>query len=319
MSLHRVDSLTLGVPDVEATARFYEDFGLHRSPAQSAAPGQPVVLATEDGGDQLTLVHSPFRRLVQATFAADDSDDIARVVTNLTRLGVQVSTELGQRERAAECRAVEKATGVQVRVVVCPRMRQQPVPAPVYNGPGRVQRVNARADGVVRANRVRPRRLGHFVLGTTDFAVTKSFFVDGLDFQVSDIIKDFGVFLRCSTDHHNVLVQKAPVPFLHHTSWQVEDVDEIGRGAMDMLATDPARHVWGLGRHYAGSNFFWYLKDPSGNFAEYHSDMDCIPEDALWTPEVLEGAKGLFNWGPPPPASFLDPEDLADLMISGHQ
>jgi hypothetical protein len=88
---------------------------------------------------------------------------------------------------------------------------------------------------------------------------------------------------------------------------------------MDMLAADPSRHVWGLGRHYAGSNFFWYLKDPSGNFAEYHSDMDCIPEDALWTPEILEGAKGLFNWGPPPPASFLEPEDLADLMIAGHQ
>ena len=47
--------------------------------------------------------------------------------------------------------------------------------------------------------------------------------------------------------------------------------------------------------------------------------MDCIPEDALWTPEILEGAKGLFKWGPPPPASFLEPEDLADLMIAGHQ
>jgi hypothetical protein len=115
-----------------------------------------------------------------------------------------------------------------------------------------------------------------------------------------------------------VLVQRAPVTFLHHTSWQVEDVDAIGRGAMDLLADHPERHMWGLGRHYAGSNFFWYFKDPANNFVEYHSDMDCIPEDAIWTPEVLEGALGLFRWGPPPPASFIDPEDLADLMISGH-
>jgi len=96
-----------------------------------------------------------------------------------------------------------------------------------------------------------------------------------------------------------VLVQKAPVSYLHHTSWQVEDVDEVGRGATAMLEKDPDRHVWGLGRHYIGSNFFWYLKDPAGNFSEYYSDIDCIIDDQLWKPGVWEGAKGLYSWGPP--------------------
>jgi hypothetical protein len=27
-----------------------------------------------------------------------------------------------------------------------------------------------------------------------------------------------------------------------------------------------------------------------------------------------EGARGLFAWGPPPPPSFLHPEDLAAMM-----
>ena len=85
-----------------------------------------------------------------------------------------------------------------------------------------------------------------------------------------------------------------------------------------MLAGHPERHVWGLGRHYAGSNFFWYLKDPAGNFSEYYSDMDCIIDDQLWTPEALEGARGLFSWGPPPPPSFLAPGDLAALMTGSH-
>ena len=125
-------------------------------------------------------------------------------------------------------------------------------------------------------------------------------------------------FMRCSTDHHNVLVQQAPVPYLHHTSWQVDDVDEVGRGACAMLAADPGRHVWGLGRHHVGSNFFWYLRDPAGNFSEYYSDLDCIIDDALWQPGVWEGARGLFNWGPPPPPSFLAPEDLAGLMTGAH-
>jgi hypothetical protein len=85
-----------------------------------------------------------------------------------------------------------------------------------------------------------------------------------------------------------------------------------------MLDDHPERHVWGLGRHHIGSNFFWYLKDPAGNFSEYYSDLDCIVEDALWKPSVVEGARGLYNWGPPVPPSFIRPEDLAALMTGAH-
>lgn len=51
---------------------------------------------------------------------------------------------------------------------------------------------------------------------------------------------------------------------------------------------------------------------------EYYADLDCIPEDQLWTPEVFEGARSMYSWGPPPPPSFLAPEDLADLMTGSH-
>jgi hypothetical protein len=124
--------------------------------------------------------------------------------------------------------------------------------------------------------------------------------------------------MRCTTDHHNVLVQKSPVQFLHHTSWQVEDVDEIGLGAHALLSKDPSRHVWGFGRHFVGSNFFWYFRDPAGNFAEYYADMDCILDDQLWKPQVWEGMHALYSWGPPPPPSFIRPDDLAELMAGSH-
>ena len=315
MALHRLDSITLGVPDVQATSDFYLEFGL-----QSSADG--TSFSTVDAGEQLHLRRSRVRRLLRASFACDDADDVLAVSARLGRLGVACGVQADP-DPAGEASilgavAVEPATGVEIEVRVAARTVQHPTPAPVYNGPGRFDRVGARSAAVVRAGRVRPRRLGHFVLGTPDYEASYAFFVTGLGFQVSDYVKDFGAFLRCSTDHHNVLIQRSPAPFLHHTSWQVEDVDEIGRGATHMLEADPQRHVWGLGRHFAGSNFFWYLRDPSGTFAEYHSDMDCIPTDALWTPDVLEGARGLFQWGPPPPPSFLHPEDLADLMIAGH-
>jgi hypothetical protein len=38
----------------------------------------------------------------------------------------------------------------------------------------------------------------------------------------------------------------------------------------------------------------------------------------LWKTGVWEGMKGLYNWGPPPPPSFLHPEDLAALMTGAH-
>ena len=148
---------------------------------------------------------------------------------------------------------------------------------------------------------------------------SQRFFVDGFGFKVSDQVEGIAAFLRCSTDHHNLLIQPSPVAFLHHTSWQVDDVDEVGRGAMRMLEGHPERHVWGLGRHFIGSNFFWYLRDPAGNFSEYYSDMDTITDDQLWTPGTWEPSLGtLYAWGPDVPPSMLEPEDLADLMASSH-
>ena len=304
MSLHRLASVTMGVPDTASTAAYYTQFGL--------APGDDGWFSTRDGGDQLRIVHAPTRRMIELCVGVDDPDDLAAAASRLRRLGIE------SRLDGFKLTAVEETTGVRAVLRVEPRVHQ-PATAPTpYNGPGRVERAGVRAPGIVRGGPVQPRKLGHAVLGTTDFAATSAFFRDGLGFKVSDLMGDAGAFLRCSTDHHNVLVLRAPVSFLHHTSWQVEDVDEVGCGAMAMLEDHPERHVWGLGRHHAGSNFFWYLKDPAGNFSEYYSDLDCIPDDQVWKPEVFEGAKGLFNWGPPPPPSFIQPEDLAGLMAGTH-
>ena len=70
---------------------------------------------------------------------------------------------------------------------------------------------------------------------------------------------------------------------------------KIGRGATALLGKDPGRQVWGLGRHHVGSNFFWYFKDPAGNFSEYYSDMDCILDDALWKAGDWTDSRALFS------------------------
>jgi len=300
MALHRLTSITIGVPDVATTAAYYRDFGL--------APLGDGRFATADGGEQLALVGAPRRRLSQLGVGVDDRDDVARIARQLVGLGVAV-------ERIADTlTAVDPGTRVRVVVAIAPRIVQAETPQAAANGPGRIDRVNERAAALARDVGVRPRKLGHVVLGSTDVQGSERFFIDGIGFKVSDTIAGLASFLRCSTDHHNLLVQRAPVALLHHTSWQVDDVDEIGRGATAMLAADPTRHVWGLGRHHIGSNFFWYLKDPAGNFTEYYADLDCIVDDQLWTPGVWDAAKSLYSWGPPVPPSFLAPDDLAELM-----
>jgi catechol 2,3-dioxygenase-like lactoylglutathione lyase family enzyme len=309
MALHRLTSITMGVPNVEETAAYYADFGLKPDDAASASE---TWFSTGDGGRQLRIVPAATRRLVDLHVGVDDADDLDRAAGNLQRLGVDV-------ERGPDwIGAVEKTTGARAYLEIAARLAQDAVPATPYNGPGRTERPGGRAPGILREGPVAPRKLGHAVMGSTDPEATEAFFVAGLGFKISDRIKGAGAFMRCSTDHHNVLVLGAPVSFLHHTSWQVDDVDEVGRGAHAMLEDHPERHVWGLGRHYGGSNFFWYLKDPAGNFSEYYSDMDCIVDDQLWTPEDLEGARGLYSWGPPPPPSFIHPDDLAAMMTGAH-
>jgi hypothetical protein len=304
MSLHRLTSVTVGVPNVTENLAYYADFGLSHD-----GDGR---FSSTDGGEQLKFVQAPTRRLVEVGVGVDDPDDLDRIAQRLKTL------ELSVKREGDTVTTEDPVAGIRAVVSLAKRIVQDPEPATPYNGPGRVERPLGRAPGVLRKERVVPRKLGHVVIGSVDHEATMKFFIDGLGFKTSDYIKNHGAFMRCSTDHHNVLVLGAPVNFLHHTSWQVNDIDEVGRGAYAMLEGHPERHVWGLGRHHAGSNFFWYLKDPAGNFAEYYSDMDCIIDDALWTPEQLEGAKGLFNWGPPPPPSFLSPEDLAELMTGSH-
>jgi catechol 2,3-dioxygenase-like lactoylglutathione lyase family enzyme len=301
MPLHMLKSLRLGVPDVAATRAYYREFGL----TEGSNAGW---LGTRDGGEQLELVHAPFRRLFSMEIGVDDRDDVERIAAQLRSLDLAVNADLDS------VSSVEPVTGVQVTARVSPRVLQKPSPPVGYNAPGHPPRAEARAPGILRTGRVAPRRLGHVVLGSTDQMTSQRFFTNGFGFKVSDQVKDAASFMRCSNDHHNVLVHQAPVNFVHHTSWQVDDVDEVGRGATAMLEGHPERHVWGLGRHFIGSNFFWYLRDPSGTFSEYYSDLDCVVDDELWDARIWEEDKGLYSWGPPPPPSFVHPEDLAAHM-----
>ncbi|WP_229123305.1 VOC family protein [Enemella evansiae] len=228
MSLHGLSHIVMGVPNVEETAAYYEEFGLGR--------GEQNRFSTRDGGEQLHIVSEPRRRLVELGVRADDPDDLDRIAVALTKLGFE-----HERPDAETLTSTDPVTNIRAKIKVAERISQQSEPTP-YNGPGRIERYG-RAPGIVREDRVRPRKLGHVVSGTVDLQATTRFLVDGLGFQVSDYIGDKGAFLRCSNDHHNFLALAAPVSYLHHSSWQVDDIDDVGRGHRDAGGQPGAAHL----------------------------------------------------------------------------
>jgi hypothetical protein len=81
-------------------------------------------------------------------------------------------------------------------------------------------------------------------------------------------------------------------------------VQDVGAGAMQM-ADKGFVAGWGLGRHVLGSNYFHYVRDPWGSYAEYSADIDYIPSEIDWEGQSHAPENAFFLWGPAPPKDFL--------------
>ncbi len=309
MGLHRLLGFTAAVPDPEGLAAFYGELGL----AGDAVTG----FTGSDGGSSVLVHEGDFRRLVRVEFGCRGPEDLDAVARRLTEGGATPVLTDG------ELRVVDPASRVELVVRVA-EPAPAPAPAPVStapvipNAPGSTVRVDERAPAVFGGPRP-PRRLGHLVIGTPAIKETRDLLVKGIGLKVSDKIDGVIAFLRCSPDHHNVALVESPVPLLQHYSWECDDVDHVGHSASALLRPDPSRHTWGLGRHFAGSNFYWYLRDPAGSYLELYSDLDQIHDDEAWerrgrTPFELEDVAN--SWGPDLPLEFIVPSDLDQLQAA---
>jgi len=302
MALHRLTSLTLGVPDVAASAAFFTDFGL------DADDGW---LATRDGGRQLELVPSAHRQLRRIGVGAQDPDDLERIAGRVASIGLGTVVEhAGDRLLLAE-----PATGVLVEITVAPPYAVTPTPHP-FNRPAGTERIDVPAPSVLADGPVRPSNLTHVVYGTPDQPTTLRFFTEVVGFEISDEVPGIIAFTRCSEVHHNLAIQAAPVAFPHHLAFEMDDIDDVVKGGQHMVEADPDRHMWGVGRHAIGSNWFWYLREPGGTFIEYTADIDRISAQDRYRPKDWQGHELLYSFGPPTPAEFLEPTDIAELIAA---
>jgi hypothetical protein len=301
MTLHRLLGFRAAVPDPDALTAYYGELGL-TGDATAGFTGSA-------GGATVQIDEGPVRRLLEVGIGCSQERDVEQVAQTLSSLGATA-------ERVADGVAVvDPASSVRFIVGVAdPEPTLAPSEHVMPNAPGAVVRVNERAPTVTEPPRA-PRRLGHLVIGTPDLRATRDLLVDGIGFHVSDEFDGIIHFLRCSTDHHNVALVHSPVPILQHYSWECDDIDHVGHAATALYRTDTTRHSWGLGRHFAGSNFYWYLRDPAGSFIELYADLDHIDDQAAW-----ECNRGPFEiehvanaWGPNLPTEFVIPNDLAEL------
>jgi catechol 2,3-dioxygenase-like lactoylglutathione lyase family enzyme len=307
MPLHDLLDLELAVPDPDALLAFWEDLGMVRHGHST--------LGTADRPSQLRVSEGPYRHVSELRLACSDESDLVDIARRLGALGVDAQRTDG----TLRCRDPLADHDVVVEVAD-PAPLTPTAPRPT-NRPGSTARVGRRAPGAVPTGATPPRRVGHVVFGSPDVAGSVAFYRDGLGFRVSDVIdQGIGCFLRCSTDHHNLLVMPAPVPCMNHYAVEMDDVDAIGLAGMRVVAGRERSSVYGIGRHVLGSNLFWYLLDPAGGMFELFADMDQIVDDAAWEAEEFGGDWDPFtiaSWepGPAEPDFFL-PADIDVLAAA---
>ncbi len=97
------------------------------------------------------------------------------------------------------------------------------------------------------------------------------------------------------SDHHLIAFAKSSAPGLHHYSWDVGSVNEIGKSAMQM-AGKGFQKSWGVGRHVLGSYYFHYVRDPWDSYWEYSADIDCITVTCDWDSGDYPPEDSIYLW-----------------------
>jgi len=283
LNINRLESLTYGVEDLEGCKRYYDDWGL-----TATAEGQHGIDYILPSGQSVRLRSAGDRSLPKPVEGGSTIREITWGVedaTSLDAVGAALSRDRDLSDNGDVLRTLDPW---QMGVAFCvARPGTTPVHAAMR---GRNQTIEIR-------ERIRPRRIGHVVLNIppSKMEQTSEFYLDRLQFRLSDRVIQFGEFLRCSgsVDHHNLFLLQKPDGGLNHVAFEVENVDEVVMGGKFMQGRgwEAATTV---GRHVMGSNLFWYFKNPAGALTEYFSDMDVIDDD--WEPRIWDKNPGFSYW-----------------------
>ncbi len=295
--VHSLQRFVMSVSALDEAERFYRAFGLDVRRAggvlELRAYGDPHCWGVIHGNGEP-------KRLQFLTFGifADDADAFAARIAN--HGAKREPHPLGTRDGMW----LADADGVAIQLVVASNVSPAAKPAP--DAPPPVPPGKGAAPARSRAEPVRPRRLSHVLRFTPDVMRMVRFCTDVLGLRLSDHSGDVIAFTHAlhGSDHHVMAFAKSDRPGLHHSSWEVRSVDEVGRGSEQMRDAGYA-DGWGVGRHVLGSNYFYYVRDPWKSWAEYSFDIDYVPPGVDWKAADHPAEDSIYVWGPPMPPEFI--------------
>ncbi|MER5497676.1 MULTISPECIES: VOC family protein [unclassified Streptomyces] len=158
-------------------------------------------------------------------------------------------------------------------------------------------------------------RLGHFVLHVKDHDASMAWLNERFNFLPSDYFLPpgqdgpvVGTFVRLDlgeqlVDHHFMLVLQSDWAGVHHSAFEVTDMDAVMSSHDHLLQQGYSPDV-GVGRHLLGSQIFDYWKDPFGFRIEHYTDGDIV--DGSHRPGRFNGTAGeTTQWGNRPPLEFF--------------
>jgi catechol 2,3-dioxygenase len=295
LGIHSLDEFNLVVPDMKLAEVFYGEFGL-----ELQARGNRMEVRTYGHGQRWgTIVEGSRKRLSHLSFGVFE-DDFPRFKERLNNLRLPLldsppdfeSNGLWFRSPDGlliELRVAEKSSPNEKSLFM-----MASAAAAAQNSPSRSQ-----------APRTKPRRLAHVLVFTADVIASIGFYERVLGLRLSDRSGDGIAFMHGihGSDHHLLALAKGQGPGLHHLSWDVGSIDDIGLGAMHM-ADKGYTAGWGLGRHVLGSNYFHYVRDPWGSYSEYSAAIDYIPVNCEWPGQDNPAHDSFYLWGPVTPDDF---------------
>ena len=297
-AVHSIDHFVFTVPDLSAAEGFYVDFGL-----DARRGADRVDLYTFSHPHRWASIYAAAggKKLQYVSFGIF-AQDLPALEARLARHGIGhiAPHPLGEPTGVW----FKDPEGVVIQVRPGPKVSANGVggvapPVPVVPG-----RAAALPRSAVRA--VRPRRLSHILLFSSNVPRSAKFYADVLGLRLSDQSGDGIAFMHAvhASDHHLIAFAKSDAPGLHHSSWEVTSIEEVGLGMQQMVDHGHTRG-WGVGRHVLGSNYFYYACDPWGSFAEYSFGIDFIPAGMEWRAADHPPEDSFYLWGPPPPDYFI--------------
>jgi catechol 2,3-dioxygenase-like lactoylglutathione lyase family enzyme len=160
-------------------------------------------------------------------------------------------------------------------------------------------------------------RLGHVALYTGRFPEMHAFYHDVLglrdsdSFYAGDAGNKIASFMHCGlgktlVDHHTLALIGNGRTGFDHSAFETLDLDDLMAGNRFLASRARWKHIWGVGRHIAGSQIFDYWRDPFGHKIEHWTDGDQVNEDYAKTHGTFDPAVDLSQWGPPLNPEFFD-------------